>query len=200
MEEQLAEDADDCACGFEEGSECNLLARTWYAHAQAEITPELRAWMADLPAHLTFTMSGKSVRVVHGAPSQTNRFMWESFSNETFAEELDLAHADIVIAGHTGLPFTRTFSDGRLWHNSGALGMPANDGTPRVWVSVISPGDHGPWFEHIALEYDFMSAARKMREQNLPEGYATALETGLWPSLDILPETERQTTGITRAA
>lgn len=200
VEEQLAEEADDCACGFEEGSECNVLARTWYAHAQSEMTQDLRAWMAALPQHLTFTMSGRSVRVVHGAPSQTNRFMWESFSTETFAEEFRTADADIVIAGHTGLPFTRVFSDGRVWQNSGALGMPANDGTPRVWVSLMFPSDHGPQFEHIALEYDYRAAAQKMRDQNLPEGYASALETGLWPSLDILPEAERQITGIIRAA
>jgi len=30
----------------------------------------------------------------------------------------------------------------------------------------------------------------------LAEGYAKALETGLWPSLDILPESERNQTGL----
>jgi hypothetical protein len=29
----------------------------------------------------------------------------------------------------------------------------------------------------------------------LPEGYADGLETGLWPSLDILPDAERAATG-----
>jgi hypothetical protein len=29
-----------------------------------------------------------------------------------------------------------------------------------------------------------------MREHCLPEGYAAALETGLWPSCDILPPAE----------
>lgn len=29
-----------------------------------------------------------------------------------------------------------------------------------------------------------------MRTAGLPEGYAAALETGLWPSCDVLPEPE----------
>ena len=37
---------------------------------------------------------------------------------------------DGVIGGHCGLPFTKVVGD-RLWHNPGAIGMPANDGTPR---------------------------------------------------------------------
>ena len=200
VEEQLAEEAEDCACGFEEGSACNVLARSWYAHAQGQMTSELRNWMTELPAHLTFTMSGKSVRVVHGAPSQTNRFMWESLPADVFAKELDLARSDIVIAGHTGLPFTRTFGDGRIWHNSGALGMPANDGTPRVWISLVVPGVTGPQFTHLPLAYNHMRAAEKMHAAHLPQGYANALATGLWPSLDILPEAEKQITGQSRAA
>ena len=31
---------------------------------------------------------------------------------------------------------------------------------------------------------------RKMRERGLPAGYTEALETGLWPSCDVLPAAE----------
>ena len=34
-----------------------------------------------------------------------------------------------------------------------------------------------------------------MRSANLPPGYAAALETGLWPTLDILPAKERAAAG-----
>lgn len=195
VEDQLAEDAEDCACGFEEGSACDVLARSWYAHARAEMTAELSAWMDAMPRHITFAMAGKRVRVVHGSPGLVNRFMWESLPSADFAGEIGQACADVVVAGHTGLPFTRTLPDGRVWHNSGGLGMVANDGTPRVWYSLMVPGRNGPEFTHFALDYDHGSAAQKMRQAGLPEGYAEALETGLWPSLDILPEAEQARTG-----
>jgi pyruvate-formate lyase-activating enzyme len=35
-----------------------------------------------------------------------------------------------------------------------------------------------------------------MRRAGLPEGYAAALETGIWPSLDILPAAEKYFTGM----
>ena len=195
VEEQLGDDADDCACGFEDGSACDVLAKSWYAYARGQMTPELGAWMEAMPLHLTFFMSGKRVRVVHGSPGRVNRFMWESLPTADFAGEIGQACADVVIAGHTGIPFTRVLADGRVWHNSGGLGMVANDGTPRVWYSIIEPGRGRPVFSHYALDYDHAKAARKMRSAGLPEGYAFALETGLWPSLDILPEAERARTG-----
>lgn len=102
--------------------------------------------------------------------------------------------ADGVIAGHTGIPFTRNV-DGRVWHNTGALGMPANDGTPRGWFTVMTPMIHGLRFEHRPLHYDHITAMRKMREAGLPAGYANAMGNGLWPAMDILPEPERESAG-----
>ncbi len=97
-------------------------------------------------------------------------------------------------AGHSGIPFSQVLGR-RLWHNPGAIGLPANDGTPRVWYSVITPSGEAIRIEHVALAYDGETAAAKMRARGLPEGYAEALETGLWPSLEVLPPAERARTG-----
>jgi predicted phosphodiesterase len=194
VEEQIAAGSQDCGCGFAEGSACDVASARWYAHAVATLSPASKAWMAGLPSHLTFRMSGLRVRVVHGSVNQTNRFMWASLPEREFAVELDASGADVVIAGHTGIAFTRFIGE-RCWHNSGALGMPANDGTRRVWVSVLTPSLSGITISHHALEADVDTAASAIRRDGLPAGYADGLETGLWPSLDILPRTERSATG-----
>jgi predicted phosphodiesterase len=194
VEEQIAAGAQDCGCGFEEGSACDVASARWYAHAVATLSPASKAWMTGLPSHLTFEMSGRRVRVVHGSVNQTNRFMWASLPEADFAGELDASDAELVIAGHTGIPFTRIIG-ARCWHNSGALGMPANDGTRRVWVSVLSPASSGIKISHHALSFDGATAAAAIRRDGMPTGYADGLETGLWPSLDILPEVERAATG-----
>jgi uncharacterized Fe-S cluster-containing radical SAM superfamily protein len=112
---------------------------------------------------------------------------------------LDLALSGVngIIAGHCGLPFTQVI-EGRLWHNPGVIGMPANDGTPRVWFSVLTPGAEPRTLavEHLALAYDHGTAATKMRAAGLPEGYADALTSGLWPSCDVLPSQEAQAQGV----
>lgn len=194
VEEQIAAGAADCGCGFEEGSACDVASARWYAHAVATLSADSKAWMAGLPSHLTFEMSGVRAAVVHGSFRQTNRFMWASLPEAEFTSELDASGSDLMIAGHTGIPFTRQIGN-RCWHNSGALGMPANDGTQRVWVSVISPADRGVAITHHALTFEAAPAAAAIRRDGLPAGYADGLETGLWPSLDILPAVERIATG-----
>ncbi len=195
VEEQLAAGADNCACGFDEASVCNAMSQRWYAYADAKICAEDRIWMASLPSQLAFTMAGRRFLVVHGAVDQTNRFMFESLQHAGFATQLTVAGSDAVIAGHTGIPFTRRLGD-QVWHNSGALGLPANDGTRRVWFSTVAPHGDGIRFCHHALVYDHATAANKLRAANLPAGYADALETGLWPSPDILPGTEQRAAGV----
>ncbi len=46
------------------------------------------------------------------------------------------------------------------------------------------------------LDYDHASTAAKMRARGLPEAYAEALETGLWPGMDELPAAERARKGV----
>ena len=194
VEQQIVLGGADCGCGYEEGSACDVASVRWYAHALATLSADSRQWMAGLPGHLTFSIGGISTRVVHGAVRQTNRFMFASLPGAEFEHELDQAGADLVIAGHTGVPFTSVIGN-RCWHNSGALGMPANDGTSRVWASILKPETDGVSITHHAVEFDARTAADRIRAQRLPAGYATGLETGLWPSLDVLPEPERAGTG-----
>jgi len=194
IEAQLAAGLDDCGCGFAAGSTCEGLSALWYAHADRTLGDADRQWMAGLPDHLNFTLAGRRFAVVHGSPGRINRFMFASLSHADFARELDLAGSDAVIAGHTGIPFIRPVGR-RLWANPGVLGLPANEGTPRVWVLLLEAGPAGIRFTHLALTYDAGTAARRLHAAGLPEGYSAALETGLWPSLDILPPLERSATG-----
>ena len=194
-EESFGNDSDDCACSYEPGSACDLLSVQWYAHGNAHLDADARHWMRDTAPRVTFEMAGWRLAVVHGAPSSINRILFESAADATLAAEIDLTGADGVICGHSGLPFTRVI-DGRLWHNAGVIGMPANDATPRVWYSVLSPEADGINVDLRALEYDHATAAAKMRERGLPEGYASTLATGIYPTTEYLPEAEIARQGI----
>lgn len=194
VEQSLGLRREDCGCGFEAGSACDALSEQWYAHADAHVGYELRHWMAELPDQITFTMAGRRARVVHGGVRAVSAFIFASLPAAIFEAELDAAEADIVVAGHCGIPFTRAIGR-RVWHNAGSLGMPANDGTPRVWYSVLAPEGKGVRFEHVPLAYDHARAQAKMAAAGLPQGYAQALSTGLWPSLSVLPAMERACTG-----
>lgn len=182
-EEQLAAGAADCGCGFAPGSACDLLSGAWFAHASAALDRSALDWMGALPRQIDLQLGRHRLAVVHGSAGVINEFVFASTGGTV------PPGYDGVVAGHCGLPFTQAV-EGRLWHNSGAIGMPANDGTRRAWFSVLSPEPNGLTIEHVAFDYDYRSAARAMREAGLPEGYAGALETGLWPSCDVLPAPE----------
>ncbi|MBM3557780.1 MAG: metallophosphoesterase family protein [Alphaproteobacteria bacterium] len=193
-EESLAADSEDCGCGFTEGSRCDLMAVKWYAHARAQLSAASRAWMATLPRRIDFSLGGRRFAVVHGAPSQINRFVFASLTDRELAAEIDQAGTDAVIGGHCGLPFIRNVGE-RLWLNAGAVGMPANDGTSRVWYALLAPRGEAVEIALRPLAYDHARAAAAMRAADLPGGYASALETGLWDSCDILPPVERAARG-----
>jgi predicted phosphodiesterase len=194
-EESLSMAAADCGCGFAPGSACDALAAQWYAHADAQMAPDDRDYMAGLPRSIAFYLAGKNFRVLHGNAERGNSFLFGSAGNLEFARQLEIAGADVVLAGHCGLPFTRRVG-AKIWHNAGSIGMPANDGTPRGWFSIIEVAGGEVRITSHPLAYDHAKAAQAMRAAGLPEGYAAALETGIWPSLDVLPAAERARTGI----
>ncbi|MBB1092965.1 radical SAM protein [Rhodopseudomonas palustris] len=195
-EQQLAAGADDCGCGFAPGGECDRLSRAWFAHARSALDDADRQWMQGLPMRLDITVSGLRLAVVHGSPSAINRFVFASTPSRIKAAELTMAGVDGIIGGHCGIPFTQVI-DGRIWHNPGVIGLPANDGTPRVWYSVIISGGapRSISIEHACLNYDHLSAAFSMRSAGLPENYAIALSSGLWPNCDVLPQAEAKAQG-----
>ncbi|MFI5400031.1 MAG: radical SAM protein [SAR324 cluster bacterium] len=188
-EESLGWEKPDCGCGFAEGTACGLVSTKWYAHANGRLQAADRAWMRALPRRIDLELGGRRVAIVHGSVDLINRFVFASTAWEEKLRQLKLAGCDGVIGGHCGVPFTQC-AGGKLWHNAGAIGMPANDGTPRVWYSVLRPVQGGVELSTRALAYDAETAARKMLAAGLPEGYASALTTGLWPSCDALPAPE----------
>jgi predicted phosphodiesterase len=194
-EENLAAGALDCGCGFEDGTACDLLSRAWYAHADRQVTAVHRAWMAGLPHRLVVRLpDGRRLAVLHGGARDISRFLFASTSQADLVAEIAATGCDGVIAGHCGIPFARQVGPG-VWINAGAIGIPADDGTPRIWFAVLTPGDWGLGVEILPLEYDHAAAAAAMRAAGLPEGYAAALGSGIWPSCDVLPPAERARRG-----
>lgn len=194
-DEQLALGAEDCGCGFEEGSACDRLSAAWFAHASARVGAEQRRWLGTLPGRLDIEIGGLRFAVIHGTAEHVNAFVFESTPWREKRSDIARLGVDGVIAGHSGIPFTQVV-DGLVWHNAGVVGMPANDGTPRVWYSLVQPTREGVRFSHHTLDYDVAGAQHDMREAGLPADYHDALATGVWPSLDVLPEAERAATGI----
>ena len=192
-EESLALDSDDCGCGFEQGMACAVLSDGWYRYARGRVSTATREWMTGLPRIIRFTLGGQRCSAIHGGLGQINQFIFESTANATKNEQLAAADTDVMIAGHCGIPFGQRLSNG-TWLNAGVIGLPANDGTPDSWFLLLDSDPQGIRAEWQRLSYDYRSCKDAMLDAGLA-GYADCIETGLWPSMDILPATEQAQRG-----
>lgn len=138
-------------------------------------------------------INGCTIRFLAGEPAER---VFASSPDRIVSAELAASEADVVIAAGA-LPFT-IITDGKAWHSCGPVARPANDGTPRVWCSLIGPGREGGSivFEHIALDYDHTSAARYMSEEQRHEE-AEEILSGRWRSVARLPRDEAKASGAT---
>jgi len=192
-EESIAKNSDDCGCGFSKETSCDILSKKWYQYCKKTISDENKKWFSNLPKTLEIKYNGLKILVCHGSPNNINHFVFHSELESNWKKLFAEMEADIILSGHCGIPFTR-INNNKVWHNSGALGMPANDGTPRVWYSVMKILAKNVTFEHYGLEYNYIKTMQTMQQNNLPKEYIEALKSGLWPSLDILPEVEKNQT------
>jgi predicted phosphodiesterase len=194
VEIQLRTGADDCGCNFEGDSRCDIFSRQWYPFAKKHLSEASLKWMETLPDFLEFTFKGQKVGVVHGTFDETAGYIFNSSPWEEKEKQMSKMKADLVLAGHCGLPFSNVKND-KAWLNSGAIGMPANDGTDRVWFMTLLSTEKQIVVTHHAIEYDTHEPSARMREERLPQEYARTLLTGIWDSNDILPKEEIELQG-----
>ena len=195
VEIQIREGAEDCGCDFKKGSRCDGFSQLWYPYAKKKLSRNSMDFMATLPDHIQFEYANKMIRVVHGSYFDTSEFIFKSTSWETKQPNFSAGKCDVIIAGHCGLPFSHQ-NNNLLWLNPGVIGMPANDGTPRVWYAILEEENEIFKFRHHNFNYNNKLASQLMQEEPLPEEYARTLITGIWDNTEILPTYESCLQGL----
>jgi len=193
VELQLRDGEQDCGCDFKEGSRCDVFSRQWYPYAQEQLSAESIQWMHTLPDFIRFEWNGMRGLALHGSYFETAGYVFGSTHWMEKERNFEAADAELILAGHSGLPFS-TVQDSKTWLNAGVIGMPANDGTPRVWYATLEMDHESPFVQHHQFSYDHEEASRLMTANYLPPEYALTLKTGLWDNNEILPpeETSKQ--------
>ena len=191
-DDSIARGLDDCQCGYTDPRD-NHYARLSYQYTFRKTSPVNRAWMGDFPTEIRFRLGDLDVLACHGSPRQTNEFLWESTTPTHFLDKLaDDSGADVIVGTHTGIPWRRSWGDGRAYVNVGALGRPANDGRTEVWYAVLEADRRELSCDFVPVAYDHEALAREMRVEELPEEFVETILTGWWTTcLEILPGKER---------
>ena len=180
----------DCGCGYTDPRD-NHYAQLIYDHTLAHTSPDFAAWMRTLPLEHREVIDSVDVHMVHGSPLAINDFMWESQSDDELAMRVAISGADVLLCTHTGIPWQRLVDD-CLVVNVGAVGRPANDGSPRTWYAILELNDGTARAELVPLDYPWQAQAASMRAAGLPEVFVETIETGWWTTcLEIVPPHER---------
>lgn len=195
VELQLATDSEDCGCDFKAGGRCDSFSKLWFPYTKGNLSNESLGWVSELPENISFEFGGKKIAVVHGNYGNVSEFIFKSNANISKENCFKDTQSDVIIAGHCGLPFHQSIKE-KLWLNPGVIGMPANDGTTRVWYMLLETEQGKIKYTHRSFEYDFKTAQQLMFKNHLPEEYADTLSSGIWDNMEILPELEKMGQGI----
>lgn len=195
VELQLSNDAENCGCDFSKGSKCDQLSNLWYPYAKSKLSENSLAYIKSLPEIIHFEVDSKKVTVLHGSYFNVSEFIFKSTPWEVKQKNFDITNAEIIIAGHSGLPFSEKKSKYH-WVNPGVIGMPANDGNPKVWFAILNIKKSEIKIKHLNYNYNYQVASDLMLKNNLPKEYAKTLTNGLWDNMEILPEIEKQQKGF----
>ena len=195
VELQLANDSEDCGCDFKAGGRCDDFSKMWFPFTKGHLSQQSLDWMKKIPEHISFDYGPKKVTIVHGNYGNTSEFIFASNADDSKQNAFKATNSDVIVAGHCGLPFHQTIKD-KLWLNPGVIGMPANDGTSRVWYMILNMEDDVMSYTHHSFEYDAETAQKLMYKNHLPEAYGDTLTSGIWDNMEILPEIEKMGQGI----
>lgn len=170
---------DDCGCHYVKPFDI-AMSNVSFLWTREHTTDTNKSWLRNLPRERRLTIEGRRILLCHGSPASTTEYLFETRSEPYLrkftAGGRDDAHADIIVFGHTHVPYHRIV-DGVHFVNTGSVGRP-KDGDPRAGYCVLTlDGDHVTT-EQIRLPYDVEAACSRLLAVSLPEYFADYLRTG----------------------
>src|SRR5512136_1054233 len=129
-----------------------------------------RSYLAGLSDHLTLRVpGGRKVLVVHGSPLSMDDTIYPSITRRALEAKLGNARPDILVCGHTHIPFVKRVS-GVLVVNCGSAGHPV-DGDPRPAYALVRAGQGvAPRGRIVRFEYDRSRTIAALAKTSLPMG------------------------------
>jgi len=165
---------EECGCAYTNPADIERGDRSlrW---TQRTVTPENKAWLRELPREVRFEAVSKQVLCVHGSPRRINEYLYDDRPEASLLRMFGGLGADVILIGHTHLPYHRRVGDIDLI-NVGSAGRPKG-GDPRACYALVElGGDVTATFPRV--EYDVETAAQAIEATDLPHEFASVLRTG----------------------
>jgi len=176
----VGNNSDDCGCAYKTDIERKRgeLSIAW---SNAHTSDDNKAFLRTLPAHIPVQMDDLKVLLVHGSPRKVNEYLFEDRPDDYFERIMDVAEADVLICGHTHLPYHKVLPSGRHIINTGSVGKP-KDHDPRAGYIVLTVNGRDVRVEFIRISYAIERTAHAIEATpevgGMPHIYAQMLRDG----------------------
>lgn len=172
----VGQDSEDCGCAYRTPA-ARALGERSIAWSNAHTLPENKVYLRTLLDKITLQLGDLTVVMVHGSPRKVNEYLYKDRPEAGLERLLDMVAADVLICGHTHLPYHRILSSGRHVVNAGSVGKP-KDNDPRACYLLVLADGKDLSVEFIRVPYDVEQAAREIEATEMPDEFAEMLRLG----------------------
>lgn len=176
----VGHNSDDCGCAYKTDLD-RARGELSIAWSNAHTDSDHKAFLRALPAHIALKLGELSVLLVHGSPRKVNEYLFEDRPVDYFERIMDAAEAEVLVCGHTHLPYHKILPSGRQIINAGSVGKP-KDGDPRAGYVVLRVDGRDLSAEFIRVPYEVERAAAAIEATpmigGMPHPYAEMLRMG----------------------
>lgn len=168
-------DLDDCGCAYQT-PDAKALGQRSLEWTKKMVLPENKEYLRGLPDRFSFKIHGKKVMITHGSPRRINEYLFIDRPAASINRILDDEDIDLLICGHTHLPYIREFNQ-KFLINTGSVGKP-KDGDTRSGYVLVEITESNVQAEFRRVVYDLDQAAGAITKAGLPHEFAQALLEG----------------------
>ena len=172
----VGNNSDDCGCAYTK-PEDEALGKRSIAWTNTHTTDENKSFLRGLQNQIPLQLSDLRVTLVHGSPRRINEYLFEDRPESSLERLLEMVASDVLVCGHTHLPYHRILASGRHVVNAGSVGKP-KDNNPRACYVVLSAAGDQLAVQFHRVAYDVEQAAQAIETSEMPHEYAGMLRVG----------------------
>jgi putative phosphoesterase len=172
----IGESSDECGCAYRD-EVSKALGKRSIAWTNQHTTPENKAFLRSLVKDIPLQMGELKVLLVHGSPRKINEYLYEDRPESSLERLMDQAGVDVLVCGHTHIPYHRVLSSGRHVINTGSVGKP-KDNDPRACYVILEVEGRELDVRFVRVEYDIEQTANAIEASEMPDEYAEMLRVG----------------------
>lgn len=175
-DEGVGHNSDDCGCAYktETARELGNRSIVW---SNQHTSADNKAYLRELVSQIPLQIGDLRILLVHGSPRKVNEYLYEDRPDKSLERILDQAEADVLVCGHTHLPYHRVLPSGRHVINAGSVGKP-KDNNPQACYLRLHVEDTHVSTEFIRVSYDVEAMAQAIEDSDMPSEFAEMLRLG----------------------